>query len=192
MAPSGAASVRPSSLVALWLTFPAILRNPLLALSRIPWESADLVAPLVLCVSAGIVSHVGVVLGALLFADVEALLGPHFAEMGVSPYAGALLGLTAVPLTLTLQLFVTSAMAHGLLGLTGGARRPYAATFRVFAYAGVPSLLGLVPVIGGALATLMTLLMLLLGLRVAHGATTGQAFAGAAPAFVGVFLGAWP
>lgn len=179
---------RHGALAALWLTLVAVVRNPLQAVVRIPWEERDFVAPLVLSVTAGIVSQLGILLGAFLFADLGALLGPQFAQLGVSPVAGTLLGLTALPLTLALRLFVASFVSHTLLGFVGGARRPYEATYRVFAYAGVASLLGLVPAIGPPAAAVLTLIVVLLGLRVAHGATSGQALVAALPQFLGVIF----
>ena len=77
-----------------------------------------------------------------------------------------------------------------LLKLAGAAKRPYEATFRVYAYAGVTSLLALIPGLGGALAMALALLIVLLGLRVAHRTTAGQSFLGAAPHFVALLLNA--
>ena len=102
--------------------------------------------------------------------------------------AGALIAMTTVPLGITLKLFLASGLSHFLLRTVGAARRPYEATFRVFAYAGVTSLLALIPGLGAPLAMAMTLLVVLLGIRVAHRATPGQSFLGAAPHFVALLL----
>lgn len=174
--------------LAMWLTLMAILRSPLHAVVRIPWERRDFVTPLVLAVSAGVLGHIGILISAFLFADLSAVLGPQFRELGISPVAGALIALTTVPLGITLKLFLASGLSHFLLRSVGAARRPYEATFRVFAYAGVTSLLALIPGLGAPLAMAMTLLVVLLGIRVAHRATPGQSFLGAAPHFVALLL----
>jgi hypothetical protein len=176
--------------LAMWLTLTAILRSPLHAVVRIPWERRDFVTPLVLAVSAGVLGHIGILVSAFLFADLNAVLGPQFHELGVSPVAGALIAMTTVPLGITLKLFLASALSHFLLKSVGAARRPYEATFRIFAYAGVTSLLALIPGLGAPLAMAMTLLVVLLGIRVAHRATPGQSFLGAAPHFVALLLSA--
>ncbi len=179
---------RYSAPLAMWLTLTAILRSPLHAVVRIPWERNDFVTPLVLGVSAGILGHLGILLSAFMFADLNAVLGPQFRELGVPPVAGALIALTTVPLAITLKLFLASGLSHFLLKSVGAARRPYEATFRVFAYAGVTSLLALIPGLGAPLAMAMTLLVVLLGIRVAHRATPAQSFLGAAPHFVALLL----
>jgi hypothetical protein len=179
---------RYSAPLAMWLTLTAILRSPLHAVLRIPWERRDFVTPLVLAVSAGTLGHLGILFSAFLFADLNAVLGPQFRELGVSPVAGALIAMTTVPLGVTLKLFLASGLSHFLLKSVGAARRPYEATFRVFAYAGVTSLLALIPGLGAPLAMAMTLLVVLLGIRVAHRATPGQSFLGAAPHFVALLL----
>lgn len=179
---------RYSSGLAMWLTLVAILKNPLLAVARIPWNRQDFVAPLVLCVTSGILGHVGILSTAFIFADVDAVLGPRFAEYGVSPVAGALLSLMTVPLGLVLRLYVTSAMAHFILKAVGATQRNYEATFRIYAYAGTCSLLALLPGVGAPVSMAMTLLVVLLGMRVAHRATPGQSFLGAAPHFLGLLL----
>jgi hypothetical protein len=179
---------RYSSFLAMWLTLVAILKNPLLAVARIPWVRHDFVTPLVLCVTAGVLGHIGILASAFLFADVDALLGPRFAEYGVSPVAGSLLSLTTVPLGVALRLYLTSAIAHFLLRSVGAVKRPYEATFRIFAYAGTCSLLALLPGVGAPVSMAMTLLVVLLGIRVAHRATPGQSFLGAAPHFLGLML----
>lgn len=176
------------SAVAMWLTLVAILKNPLLAVARIPWVRQDFVTPLVLCVTAGIVGHVGILLSAFLLADVDAILGPRFAEFGVSPTAGALLSLTTVPLGIALRVYLTSGVAHFILNAAGAAKRPYEATFRIHAYAGTCSLLAVLPGIGAPISMAMTLLVVLLGIRIAHRASPGQSFLGAAPHFLGVLL----
>jgi len=175
--------------LAMWLTLVAILKNPLLAVARIPWVRHDFVTPLVLCVTAGILGHLGILATAFIFADVDAVLGPRFAEFGVSPVAGALLSLTTVPLGLALQLYGTSALAHFILQAAGAAKRTYEATFRIYAYAGTCSLLALLPGVGAPVSMGMTLLVLLLGMRVAHRATPLQSFLGAGPHFLGMLLG---
>ena len=175
---------------AMWLTLWAMLRSPLHAVVRIPWERNDFVTPLILCVSAGVVGHVGMLITALMFADLGEVLGEQFRALGVSPLAGALLAMTTVPLGITARLFVASGLSHMLLKLAGAAKRPYEATFRVYAYAGVTSLLALIPGLGGALAMALALLIVLLGLRVAHRTTAGQSFLGAAPHFVALLLNA--
>lgn len=181
---------RYSAPLAMWLTLLAILRSPLHAVVRIPWQRGDFVTPLVLAVAAGVAGHLGLLANALVFGQLDAVLGPRFAELGVPPLAGALLALTTVPLGVTVRLFLAAGLSHLLLRAAGVTKRPFEATFRVYAYAGVTSLLAIVPALGAPLAMATALLVVLLGLRVAHRATPGQSFLGAAPHFLALFLDA--
>lgn len=57
-----------------------------------------------------------------------------------------LIQLIILPLALTFGLFISSGITHLLLALFGGARFPFEATFRVFAYgSGACALFGLIP-----------------------------------------------
>ncbi len=184
-----------AALPALFLTLFALVRSPLLGVLRIPWEQRDYVSPLVLYTVSGIVGQVGMLLIALAISDagaLEAALGPHFEPFGVPPVAGALLSVTALPLLLTIRLAATSAISHASLRLIGATTRPFEATFRIYAYSGVAALLALLPGLGGLLSSSMSLLLVLIGLRIAHRATPMQALIGAIPFLLGLIADLGP
>ena len=68
-----------------------------------------------------------------------------------------------------------------MLRMFGADKRPYAGTFRVFAYAEASALLLSLPLIGGYAYVLLNTMMLLIGLRLAHQLTWPLAVAAFLP-----------
>ncbi|MCA9541276.1 MAG: hypothetical protein KC620_20385, partial [Myxococcales bacterium] len=146
------------------------LLGPQRFMGRVPWIREDLRAPLLFAVLAGGLGHLGLVIQTM-FLPAEALSNMQLPALpGVSPVALLLLTMPFVPLLVTGLLFFESTAAHVLLRLIGAAPRPFEATFRVFAYAEVASLLLLVPIVGPYAQKFYVVFLLLTGLRLAQGA----------------------
>lgn len=81
-------------------------------------------------------------------------------------YAGVIL---FMPVLLFLGAFFSSGLLHLALMAVGGARKPYETTFRVLCYAsGSTSVLQLIPLCGGSLYTVASLVYCVIGLKEAH------------------------
>lgn len=96
------------------------------------------------------------------------VMGPAMAQM-------QLLELLLTPLSTLLGLFVLAALTHPIARRLGG-QGSFEGTFRVLAYASAAQVLQALPMIGGALSTLGGLLLVIAGMRRAHGVSGGKAF----------------
>jgi hypothetical protein len=96
---------------------------------------------------------------------------------GFDPFSG--IGLAAfslvLPFLIIAALFLWSGVLHALLLLVRGAQNGFEATFRVTAYSYGANLFLLMPVCGSIIATLWGMVMVIIGLREAHGTTGGKA-----------------
>ena len=96
-----------------------------------------------------------------------ALENPLFAspeiQLLVAPFIGAF------------TMFLVSFIFHGAMLITGAAKNGYETTFRVVAYAESTAVFYALPVVGGWIAFIYWLVLMVIGNREAHQATTGQA-----------------
>lgn len=81
------------------------------------------------------------------------------------------------PLLIMVGLVVGTAITHLMLILLGGARRGFGATFRVNSYGMTATLLGVVPLLGGLLNLITTIILQVIGLSQVHGISKGRAAA---------------
>lgn len=75
------------------------------------------------------------------------------------------------PLILVFYLFTTGAVLHGALRLTGAAKGRLGVTLRVLCYASTADLLAIIPVVGPLVGGLWKLIIIVKGLKTAHGTT---------------------
>lgn len=114
----------------------------------------------------------------------DALLGRTTAS------ASPLLDFLLSPLWLLLSLFLSAGVVHLLLLILGGAEGGIATTVRVFCFAYGPQLFAVVPVLGALMGGIWTVVLAIVGLRVAHGTSTGRAAAAVLlPLFLLVLVG---
>ncbi|MDQ6654673.1 MAG: YIP1 family protein [Verrucomicrobiota bacterium] len=108
-------------------------------------------------------------------AGIGATHSPRWAAMfglGVASFFMLLL----VPVFVVIGSFVSAAIAHLCLMLLGGANRPFETTLRVICFSGgSANLLQLVPMCGGLLAGLWSLVLNCIGLARAHETDTWRA-----------------
>jgi hypothetical protein len=137
------------------------------------------------------------------YAWAFSLDGSVFGTTKLSGFWILILGIL-VPIFVFLRIVISALILHISLFLVGGARRDLEATFRVACYSCSPELFNAVPVVGGAVAFVWQLYLVIVGLREVHGITTGRSltavllplilccgliFAGAALLVIGLGLG---
>jgi hypothetical protein len=79
-----------------------------------------------------------------------------------------LLGFLFAPVSLLVALVVSSVVVHVVLVLVKGARHPIATTARVLCFAYSPMLFVVVPVLGGVIGGVWTIVLTIVGLSEAH------------------------
>ena len=99
------------------------------------------------------------------------LEGERFQRSPVFEIAAAILA----PCWLPILLFVAAAIQHLFLMMVGGASRGFKATFRVFCYAAVSTLLGLIPACGSLVGGAWNLVLAIIGFSAVHRISTGRA-----------------
>ena len=80
-----------------------------------------------------------------------------------------------LPLFVAIGIFIIGGVLHLCLMLVGGNRKGFEATFRVVAYTQATQLFGIIPIVGGFIASIYALVLHIIGLREAHEITTGRA-----------------
>lgn len=176
-------SGRHSDLQAFVLTAREALLGPARYMGRIPWVRGDLRTPLVFALLAGIIGQLGLML-------ITRFVGPPAGMTGAAggfsqlPVGSALATAPLLPMMVAVSIFAGAWLAHAMLRLSGDPPRPFEATFRVYAYAEVSSLLLLVPWIGPYAARFAFVFLLLTGFRMAQGAGFSASLLAMAPSVV--------
>jgi len=80
-----------------------------------------------------------------------------------------------LPFLIIAVLFLWSGVLHALLLMVKGATNGFEATFRAVSYSYGANLLLLMPFCGGIIASLWVMVMVIIGLKEAHGTTGGKA-----------------
>lgn len=160
---------------AFFETLKLVLLNPSAAFSAMKPEgglSEPLIFALIGCSVGCAVSFLfSIFLSSFgIMSDQNALAG----IMGLG--IGAVFIFLFIPVFVALALFLGSGIIHLCLMLVGGARRGFETTFRVICFsAGSTSPLLIVPVCGGAISGVWSLVVECIGLGRAHQTTTGRA-----------------
>lgn len=81
------------------------------------------------------------------------------------------------PLFLVIGLFISSLIVHLCLMIVGGAERGLDTTLRVLAYGYTAQLAGVVPMVGGIVSIVWTIVLQIIGLAEAHHTTRGKSAA---------------
>jgi hypothetical protein len=149
--------------------------TPRRAFERMPVTSA-FGRPLVFAIVVGWIAVLaGTFWNLLLRGWVQELMpwaGGRWGE--ISAMARIAVAMTA-PLWLPVGILVGACIAHLFLMLVGGAKRGFAATFRVQCYAAAPTLLAVIPACGQLAGVVWSIVLAIIGLSAAHRITTGKA-----------------
>ncbi|MDX1946528.1 MAG: YIP1 family protein [Pirellulaceae bacterium] len=173
--------IGPRSLGVWWKTAGMVMSSPSEAFSRMRQEGS-LEEPIHFNIyGLGQLLLVALLLGGALGLLILAMEpGGNIGEKAVGAVVVALaamgLGAIYVLLVATLGMMFSAAIYHVCLLIVGGARRGYETTFRVTSY-GTLSLMWLfaIPYIGGLIAGIWLLVILIIGLAKAHEISTGKA-----------------
>lgn len=162
------------------VAFAHTVREALLGPSRymgsIPWLRGDLRTPLLFAVLASVLGQLGLMLQTAFIPPLTPAGG-----LAALPPGMALATAPLLPLLVTVALFLKALAAHAMLRVAGSPPRPFEATFRVYAYAEVASLLLIVPWVGPYAARFYVIFLLLTGLRFAQGAGFSASLLAMAP-----------
>ena len=149
------------------------------AFQRMP-PSGGIGQPLLFAI---VVGWIGIAISAvwmLLFGG----LSMPFLDRSQLGEVGAMFGLSTgmtivmivvAPVLVIIGVFIQAAILHLMLLLVGGATKGFEATTRVCCYAFTAELAQIIPFCGGLLATVWSLILLIVGLATTHGITRGKA-----------------
>lgn len=123
---------------------------------------------------------IGLIVGSLASLAFQAIgagasLAPFLRDS--APGVGSVLAtVIVIPVVATITLFVFAGLFHVMLLLLNGARHPFETTFRTYAYAsGATALFGLLPVCGGLIGAVWSVVATIIGLTQTQETSTGTA-----------------
>ncbi len=168
-----------ASLPALLATLGQILASPRRFFASLP-HTAGLAEPLGFVLLVGTTGLLSLFLWqSVLEGTITGPLPEGFVAAYLSPLQDdprLVFGLVLIiPFYVALSQFILSIFLFGALRLVGPAATSFAAVFRVVAYAQAPAVLCLVPWVGGLVARLWHLVLLVLGLSQSLRLSTGKA-----------------
>lgn len=171
---------------ALIETTKQVLSQPTAFFRAMP-VTGGLGAPLLYAV---IVGYVGLFASAIYSAVFRSVLGSSLTRMGgagggelerLAPFLqggiGLVVNLVFGPVIIAIAVFIASGIIHLVLLALGGAARGFEATFRVAAYSEAAAIFNVIPVCGGLVGAVYTLVLLIIGVSEAHGISRGKAAA---------------
>lgn len=102
----------------------------------------------------------------------EEVIPAAFLGMGLGIFA-----LILAPVFIVIGIFIYSLIVHLFLMMVGGDQSGFGATFRVVCYSNTSQLAQVIPIAGGIIAFVWSLILGIIGLTEAHRTTTGKAVA---------------
>ena len=171
----------PSFMGALWETLKLVLFEPSKAFSQMKAEGSLGSSMLYILILGSAGGYIGLAwqllwrgLGMTLGAAAQG--GPDMVVAVGGMTIFAVLAALVIPISVLIGSFIGSAVLHVCLWIVGGANRSFEATYAVVAYCGgSTSLFSLVPLCGGLIGVVWNIVIEIIGLREAHGTTTGRA-----------------
>jgi hypothetical protein len=155
-------------------------------------KRADLFPPLLYYLIIGVIAAAIRVFWRLslasMFVDSDAL---WLRALRMGDTSSPLVDFLLTPLVLLISIALAALISHFALWIVGGARQGLATTTSVLAYANGPALFSVVPLVGSIIGAFWSLVLLVIGLREAHGITTTRALVAVALpvlALLGLFM----
>lgn len=160
-------------LKAFFATLGEVLFHPTRFYSRMPVDRG-LINPLIFALVMGVLGGMfGLVYEFVLNYVVGSLFQtPVFGDLSAPMMIGSAVGL---PILTLVGVFVATAVLHVCLMIVRGNRNGFEATFRVTGYAMSTQIFGAIPILGGLVGGIWTLVLYVIGLRESHGISTGRA-----------------
>lgn len=139
--------------------------------------TGGLANPLLYALITGMIGWMAYYFWEIIFHDTFRDFLPSQAHTGLDVFAETGLAVKAVltPFMLIIGLFLSSGILHLLLLLVRGAKNGFEATFRVVSYINGASIFLVMPLCGAFLSAIWTLVLAIIGLRDAHGTSSGKA-----------------
>jgi hypothetical protein len=171
-------------LAALIETTKQVLSGPADFFRRMP-VTGGIGAPLVYALILG---YLGLVASTIYNTVFQSVLGSSMAGMGgagrwerIAPLleggAGLVVNLVFGPVFILIGLFLSSGIFHLMLLALAGGGRGFEATFRTAAYSQAAAVFNIIPLCGGVVGAVYTIVLLVIGLSEAHGISRGKAAA---------------
>ncbi len=160
----------------LYETAKLFLLNPGEGFARMS-TAGDLGRPLLFVVLLG---WVGIIAGQLYQLMMPGIPWRYFpgmersANFAVRPLFTVFM-MVCAPILVLLAVFIWSAILHLFLLVVGAGERGFSATVRVVCYAGATQVLQVVPLCGGFIATIWSIVLEIIGLATAHRTSQGKA-----------------
>jgi len=157
---------------AFFSTLGDVLFHPSRFFSRMPVEGG-LIHPLIFALIMGVLGGVFSLVYQLLFMS---FLSVPLDAGGAHGFQVPMMIASAIglPIMTIIGVFLLSAVLHVCLMIVRGNKKGFEATFRVIAYAMSTQIFGIVPLLGGLLGGIWTLVVQIIGLRESHGISTGR------------------
>jgi hypothetical protein len=161
-------------------TVKLLTMNPSEAFRRMP-TTGGIGRPLFYAIAIGWVSIAVAVFWNLLF---QGMWLPFMESMEDVAGMGAMYGMTVgwgllmvvlAPLFVIIGVFIAAAVLHLMLLILGGAEGGFEATVRVVCYTQTAQLAGLIPLCGGFITLVWTVVLYVIGLATAHRTSQGKA-----------------
>jgi hypothetical protein len=169
----------------LFDTVKLFITDPTTAFRRMSL-TAEVFRPLIYGVLLGWVGNLAAYLFGLMFQmSIFGMLSQMGGMEEVVPSAflglgAGLIGLIVLiiaPVFIAIGIFISSLIVHLFLMMVGGDNSGFGATFRVLCYSNTSQLAQLVPIAGGIIAWIWSLILAIIGLTEAQRTTTGKAAA---------------
>ena len=160
-------------------TIKLLASKPAEAFGRMP-SAGGIGQPLLFAILVGWIGIAVSAIWMLLFGGMwlpfvdQSQLGEVGAMFGFSTGLTIIM-IVVAPILVIIGVFVQAVVLHLMLLIVGGAKTGFETTTRVCSYAYAAQLAQIIPFCGGILATVWSLILLILGLSEAHGITRGKA-----------------
>lgn len=148
-------------------------------------RSGDYTSPLIFAVLVGWIGIVigqiwGMLFNASMFSMFPGEMGEQMGAMAATSFGAFIGSLILAPIFVAIGLFIWSALLHLCLMLVGGlgeSTSGFEGTFRVVSYAGVAQFANIIPIAGGLIAVVWSIILGVIGLTDLHRTTQGKATA---------------
>ena len=148
-------------------------------------ETGDYMRPLIFALIVGWVGAIfNAVWGSMFGAGIMKMIPPQYATR-LGPLAGGggglIMNIVIAPFVIACGLFIGSAIFHVsfmIVGALKGSRSQFEGTFRVVSYSSIAHIAYVIPFVGGLVALVWRIYLMMLGVQRLHKASQGKALMG--------------
>jgi hypothetical protein len=132
-------------------------------------QTGGFLPPLLFAVVISTLTAAGAYASQVMFQSIFSLSSsPLFQEYPITDTAIFGILLVFSPIFAAVSCFILSGILHLCLFITGGARKGFEVTFRVYCYSTGPGILALIPICGGIIGSVWTIVLEVIGFTEAH------------------------